>query len=565
MVKLLKMKNLNDEENIIKEINSGKYKDYYLIYNRKSTDDTDNQKNSLEYQLIQNTRYAKEKNLSIAPLTLTRLFTKGAITEKHSSFKENNHMIISNDSGVTLGIERPKFLKMVEFLNRKLFKGVIFLSWDRASRNPTDNNVLKKLIKNGVDIRFVLAKYEKNSSGALHMDIDGMFSEHHSRVTSEKVIDTLNKNRAGGLCSYQAPVGYLNEGNVNWKPFDPIRAPFIRRFFELADEGWSLADIAKWANKEGFTMPPRRKKRTKAEMELDESEEYEDKREKISHSILYTTIQPILRNRFYIGYFLGEKGEWIRSLSHEPLVSVELFERVQIKLSKKNKSRQYDKPLDYPFRTLFVCETCQRSYNPYPQKGNLYCALKCKIGCKNKNKNFNIKKFLDIQIKPLIEKLIFSEKELDGYQARLGVDISRIETKRLRDIESGERKKKKLRGDLAYLRENKITLLKIGTYAPEELKSEEERLENEISSIMLDEQISEEAMRGTMKDISKISELLKNITAYWDFADLYEKDEITRIIFSELSILNNDLKYKLTLGFKPFESRFVLTSAGERT
>ena len=553
------------EDKIIKDIYAGKYKDYYVIYNRKSTDDADNQKNSLEYQLTQNTRFSSEQHLAIAPINLTRLFTNGAITEKHSSYKQDDVMVFNDDGSVTLGVERPKFLRLVEMLNNKLFKGVIFYSWDRASRNPTDTNILKKLLKNGIDVRFTSAKYDKNSAGSLHMDIDGVFSEHHSRVTSEKVTETLNKNRAAGKCSYQAPVGYLNKGNVDHKPFDPVREPFVRRFFELADEGWSLADIAKWANEQGFTMPPRRKKRSRAEVEMDETEEVEDTREKIAHKVLYTTIQPILRNRFYIGYFLGEDGEWIKSNSHDPLISTELFESVQTKLSKKNKSKHYDKPLDYAFRGVFTCEVCERSYNPYPKKGNLYCALKCKEGCKNSYTNFNVKKFLNEQMKPLMEKLVFTEEELEGYQERLGSDIGQLEQKRLKEIESNDRKKKKLREDLAYLRENKITLLKVGTFTPEGLKAEEERLEDAIAALMQQEQVSEEAMRETMKDVYKISELLKNVTAYWDFADLYEKEEIAKIIFSELTIFDKELKYKLNLGFKPFEDRFVFICAGKRT
>jgi site-specific DNA recombinase len=557
------MKIMNEDE-ILDEIKSGKYKDCYVIYRRKSTDDMENQKNSLDYQLSVNVAFAKRVGLKIANVNLKGLLTDGVMTEKHSSFKEDDVMVFNNDGSVTFAIERPKFYKLVEFLNKKLFKGVIFLSWDRASRNPTDNNVIRKLIKNGVDVRFSSTIYEKNSSGALHMDIDSMFSEHHSRITSEKVSLALTENRGNGLCSYQAPVGYLNEGNVDWKPLDPIRAPFIKRFFELADEGWSLADIAKWANEEGFTMPPRRKRRTKEEKGLDVEDTLEDHREKIAHKVLYTTVQPILRNRFYIGYFLGDNNEWIKSNSHEALVGVELFERVQTKLTKKNKSKHYNKPLDYPFRSIIVCDACRRSYNPYPKKGHLYCALKCQVGCANSNRNFNVKKFLDSHLKPLIEKLTFTEEELLGFEERLGQDIGATESKRLKVIESNDRRKKKLREELAYLRENKINLLKVGTYKPEEMKEEELKLESQISSLMLEEQVSEEAMRETMDDIVKISELLKNIVLYWDYADLYEKDEITRIIFSELSIFENDLKYMLNLGFKPFESRFVSISAPPR-
>lgn len=45
------------EEAVLKEILSGKYRDCYLIYNRKSTDDTENQKNSIKYQKSENVRF----------------------------------------------------------------------------------------------------------------------------------------------------------------------------------------------------------------------------------------------------------------------------------------------------------------------------------------------------------------------------------------------------------------------------------------------------------------------------------------------------------------------------
>lgn len=144
------MKQISDEDKILKDILAGKYKEYYVIYSRKSTDDTNNQKNSLEYQHKQNFAYAKGHGLPIAPVTVPRLFTDGEVREKHSSFKENDGMIFNGDGTVTISIERPKFYRMVELLNAKLFKGVIFYCWDRASRNPTDSNIIKKLKKNKV-------------------------------------------------------------------------------------------------------------------------------------------------------------------------------------------------------------------------------------------------------------------------------------------------------------------------------------------------------------------------------------------------------------------------------
>ena len=192
--------------------------------------------------------------MSLAKLTLAGFCTDGIISERHSGFKEDSEITITNEGLVQYKIERPKFQKLLMYLSRGLFKGIVCLCWDRVSRNKGDDTVIRKLMRKGIDVRFVFAKYEKTSSGALHMDIDGMFAEHHSRVTSEKVKTTTWNLRERGICTYRAPIGYLNLGKMEEKPFDPVRAPIIKRIYELYASGdWSLEDLARYAKKEGLT------------------------------------------------------------------------------------------------------------------------------------------------------------------------------------------------------------------------------------------------------------------------------------------------------------------------
>lgn len=82
---------------------------------------------------------------------------------------------------------------------------------------------------------------------------------------------------------------------------------------------------------------------------------------------------------------------------------------------------------------------------------------------------------------------------------------------------------------------------------------------------MKSEQTSEEAMMETIKDVIKVSELLKRVALYWDFATTYEKDSILRTIFSELTISETKLTCKVNLEFKPFEQRILHNGAQERT
>ena len=132
-----------------------------------------------------------------------------------------------------------------------------------------------------------------------------------------------------------------------------------------------------------------------------------------------------------------------------------------------------------------------------------------------------------------------------------------MEEKRQKEVDQVERKKKKIREDLAYIRSNKLSLLKTGVYTPEGLMEEETKLNSELTILQNQEQSSDIAMHETMKEIQKLSELVKNVIPYYKFANPYEKEKIIRVIFSELSISQNTLNYKCKKGFECFENRFV--------
>jgi len=385
-----KQKKITDKE-VIALVEKGAFADSYLVYGRRSTDDTDTQKNSLTYQKSENVRFARKEHLKIAKITLQGFSRDGIISERHSAFTEKPKLVFGDNNTVQYEIDRPKFYQLATWLNKRYFKGVIFLCWDRASRNKGDEKILRTFLNMGVDIRFVLARYEKTSAGELHMDIDGMFSVHHSRVTSEKVSLTIKESRGKGLVTYRAPVGYLNKGSMDSKPFDPIRAPIIREMFDKAATGeWSLADIARWANEQGFTMAPMRRRRTQAERLAEEEDDVRLEIEKVCRPITPNGVHKILTNRFYTGKTRGNIGEWVLSISHDAIASDEVFERVQHQLQKKNKSVHYTKVLEHPLRGIVNCTICKRVYTPYPKKGIMYYGARCRKDCPNPRKSFNI-------------------------------------------------------------------------------------------------------------------------------------------------------------------------------
>jgi DNA invertase Pin-like site-specific DNA recombinase len=547
-------------ETILNVITSGAFRDRYLLYARRSTDDIESQKNSIKYQHQECARYAKNAGLPIADVTLGGFSTGGVISERHSGFTEDVAVSFGGDHTVQYRVERPKFYQLLRFLAEGRFKGVIVLCWDRASRNKGDDTILRKLMKAGVDIRFARTEYDKGSAGELHMDIDGMFAEHHSRLTREKVTDTMRKKRDEGYCTHKAPVGYLNEGVMEHKPLDPERAPIIRELFKVADRmEWSLADLRRWLIEQGFTMRPARRARTTAQILADEERDEWTESELTCRLPGPSTVHNILKNRFYTGRVVGNGGTWVPSRSHEALVDDATFERVQAKLTKRRTSIRYDKKLDHPFRGFVRCE-CKRTYTPYEQKGSLYYGARCDRNCPNTRKSVNLD-FVFRTVGGLLKGLSFTDRELaqieEAAERRDGSNGQRQDA----EHDPRERRTRKLRADLAYLADNRITILRTGVYTAEALAAEHARLSAELDALVLQQAQPTPSLTDAVRAVVKCSELLKSLCQRYEIAEKAVKEQIARSIFSELTLSENTPYFQCTTAFRPFESRVIQSSA----
>jgi hypothetical protein len=163
---------------------------------------------------------------------------------------------------------------------------------------------------------------------------------------------------------------------------------------------------------------------------------------------------------------------------------------------------------------------------------------------------------LEGKIGQTITRLSFTGTELAELDARTKTDIAGHEIKRRDSLDQNERKRKKVNEDLAYLKNNKLTLLKSGVYSPEGFREEETRLNTELVSLQVDDQASGASMSEIVRDVKKLSELLEDVTRLYNSAESPEKEEIARLTFSELSISGNTLKYKCKNGFQALASRF---------
>jgi DNA invertase Pin-like site-specific DNA recombinase len=539
------------------KIENQPYKDKYLIYNRKSTDDAENQKNSLIYQENANLSFSKRENLSIAEeFTLTNLCKSGIINESHSGYKEDDNFDINADGSVQYRIERPKFLRLIRLLKNKEFKGAIFLCWDRASRNKQDDVILKKLMKLGCDIRFSQTQYDKTSSGDLHMDIDGMFASHYSNVISEKVRLANDKLRAEGRCLYTSPIGYLDNGSAD-KPIDIERASIVKRIFELYATGeWSFRQLGKWANEKGLTTKPTRKHRTKDEILSNTPIENTGK---IARPISHKSIENMLKNPFYIGK-LKSKEQITDGKYHQPLIDVALFNKVQEVLKSRCISVHYIDKHFSTYRALARC-TCGRAYSAYEQKGIIYYRTRCASNCGNPIKNLK-EKDIHIEVQRVLNGIYFSNDELLEIELKAHIGLDNIAVKRNKELDDLYAQQKRVFADMDYLTKNRITLLRTNSMSIDRLKLDEDRLTAETDGINQKIAIYGETAQEMLRYVLTFSELVKNASLYYKFALDSEKREIASLVFTELIFKDGKLeKYTAKDGYDALLKRNVLSGS----
>jgi site-specific DNA recombinase len=533
--------------------------DSYLIYCRKSTNDGESQKNSLGHQRMRSLQFADQNKLPIAPLTIARFCEGGIIDERHSGYKMDADFEIGDDGSIRHSVSRPKFLLLIRMLKEKKIKGVIFLSWDRASRNAQDSNLLKSLMKLGCDIRFADAVYDKNSAGSLHMDIDGMFASYYSNTISEKVRNAYKKLHAEGKTTHRSPIGYLDAGSDN-KPFDPGRFKLVRRLFELYATGeWSYVQLAKWANQHGLTQKPMRAKRSKKQIE----EGYDvSKHEKIARPCTHKTIEYILKNPFYIGK-IRVNGEYINSKAHSPLVDTALFNKVQHMLQSRTQSVHYINKPFFTYRGLLRC-LCGRIYTPYEAKGRVYYRSNCKEDCGNPDSNTNEEE-ITAALQELIDQIHFTDEELAEIDSQAKKELGSIAENRNKKLIDLQTKERNHIADLDYLTQNRVSLMRSGGWSPEMVMSEANRLEGLLESVRGEIKAYGESAQEMLKYILTFSELVKNAGFYFKHALDSEKRDIATQIFYEIVYKDKSIEsYKAKDGFGALLTRIGLKGGPSR-
>jgi DNA invertase Pin-like site-specific DNA recombinase len=287
----------------------------YCLYSRKSTEQEEKQIMSIDSQIKEMLEIAQREGLEIVDVK----------RESHSA----------KASG-----QRPIFNEMVTDIRSGKYNSILTWAPDRLSRNAGDLGSLVDLMdqKLLLEIRTYGQKFTDSPSEKFLLMILCSQAKLENDNKSVNVKRGLRAKVEMGLWPGQAPTGYLNEKRVDRKGMlliDPIRAPIIKKMFEkVAYENYSGRQVYSWL---------------KDEMRF---------RTKNGKHLNLGNIYRILKRTIYYGvYEYPEKsGKWYTG-KHTPIITRELFDKVQENITQKGEAHAYGVK-EFAFTKLMTCGYC---------------------------------------------------------------------------------------------------------------------------------------------------------------------------------------------------------------
>jgi DNA invertase Pin-like site-specific DNA recombinase/transcription elongation factor Elf1 len=262
------------------------------------------------------------------------------------------HLRIKEDYSAKT-FDRPEFKKLLSYIkkNRGAIDLLLVIKWDRFSRNATDAlGMIRTLNKLGVEVNATEQPIDFSiPENKLLLSLYVTSPEVENDRRSLNVIKGMRRANLEGRYLGPAPRGYDNKRDRSDKPI-LVKSEFskyISESFELiGSELYSQREVLRQLNAKGFNCSK-------------------------------TQFSKILQNYLYAGKVMvrataDEPIHFVTGI-HEPIVSDELFIKVQDILSGRREKRKSTKPKQtdeaLPLRGFLVCPCCEHKMTGSKSKG----------------------------------------------------------------------------------------------------------------------------------------------------------------------------------------------------
>ncbi|MCZ4538444.1 recombinase family protein [Gordonia terrae] len=198
---------------------------------------------------------------------------------------------------------------------------IIIYELSRLARNRIDDAVvMADLKKRGVTLISATENIDASPVGQLMHGLLAAFNEYRSAKDGADIAYKMGEKAKKGGTLGRAPIGYLNtidrrDGReIRSVEVDPERGPLVKLAYELYAEGnLTIQEIVDELTNRGLTTRPTLSRP--------------------AGPISHTKVAALLKDRYYLGR-VKYKGDEFPG-RHTPLISEELFERVQLLLEER--------------------------------------------------------------------------------------------------------------------------------------------------------------------------------------------------------------------------------------
>jgi site-specific DNA recombinase len=245
---------------------------------------------------------------------------------------------------------------------------VIVYARSRLHRNSIDAAITKRDLRQAGAVLISVMDYtEDNAIGDLVATVLDGVNEYQSRSAGADISYKMGQKVIRGGSIGLAPIGYLNirekyEGReVRTVIIDPVRGPLVRMAFELYATGtYGFHDLIAALTDAGLRTKP-------------------NKRSPAGKPISIAKLGVMLRSRYYLGY-VTYKGVEYRG-RHEPLISQELYDRVQEILDHQRGGGTRARTHHHYLKGTLWCQRCYRRLmimRGKGKRGDLYFYYICR-------------------------------------------------------------------------------------------------------------------------------------------------------------------------------------------
>ena len=248
---------------------------------------------------------------------------------------------------------RKTFSEMLVYVKKNGFNILLVEKIDRLTRNLRDAAIISDWINEDEkhEIHFVKENFVVNRNTRAHenlvWDMKVAIARFYTNNLSEEVKKGQKAKLEAGWMPQRPCLGYKTIGDKGHKTqvIDGNVSTLIRQAFELYASGnYSLKFLAEVMFDEGLKTPS-------------------------GKMIPKNTLHSMLTNPFYTGQIVWNKK--IYSGNHEPVVSQELFEQVQLRIRRKLSASQFKKHL-FIFKGNLRCAECGGIISWSQRKGHIY-------------------------------------------------------------------------------------------------------------------------------------------------------------------------------------------------